>query len=90
MVLRKATDAMLGMKRPDLNYISLNNFEDMKANDFFQCQELLGGKSICDISLNDPYSISIAVERWESMSKTCTGSIINFISKGDNVRRQTF
>jgi len=35
MVLRKATDKMLGMKLPDLNYIIMNNFEDMKNRDFF-------------------------------------------------------
>jgi hypothetical protein len=35
MVLRKATNKMLGMKLPDLNYIIMNNFDDLKANDFF-------------------------------------------------------
>jgi len=50
----------------------------------------LRGKSICEISLNDPYSIQVAVEKWETFSPICTGSIINKISKGDNVRRTTF
>ena len=31
MVLRRASDKMLGMKLPDMNYIIMNTFEDLKA-----------------------------------------------------------
>jgi len=51
---------------------------------------LLRGKTISEICLNDPYAISQAVEKWEEFNKVSTGSIINYISKGDNVRKETF
>jgi len=35
LILRKITDKSMGMRIPDLNYIFLNNFEDIKEKDFF-------------------------------------------------------
>jgi len=32
---------MLGMRTPDLAFITLNDFSDIKKNDFFRHQELL-------------------------------------------------
>lgn len=39
----------------------LTNFKDLKYQNFFKTQELLFGKSMCDIHLNDDASISNAV-----------------------------
>ena len=47
----------MGMRIPDLKYIVMNNFEDLKKRDFFQCQEILEGKSLCDICITDPYAV---------------------------------
>lgn len=39
----------------------LTNFKDLKKDNFFKTQEILFGKSMCDIHLNDDASISAAV-----------------------------
>lgn len=39
----------------------LTNFQDLKKDNFFKTQEILFGKSMCDIHLNDDASISSAV-----------------------------
>lgn len=52
-MLEKLSKKIMNMRMPDLKYIIMNNFELLKVNSFFQSQELLQGKSICDICLND-------------------------------------
>lgn len=90
MILRRATDRAMSMRVPNLNYILLNNFEDIKANHFFQSQELLKGKSMCDICLNDSYSVIVAVDKWESFDKVCEGSVVHEIISKDKVRKDIF
>lgn len=48
-ILRGLQQMVLEMRRPDLEYILLNTFENQKKNDFFKCQEILHGKTFCDI-----------------------------------------
>jgi hypothetical protein len=45
------------MRIPDLEYVALNSFEELQAKNFFQSQEILQGKSICEISLSDCESV---------------------------------
>ena len=89
-MLRRATDKLMSMRIPTLSYIMLKNFDDIKNEDFFQSQELLKGKSICEICINDPYSVTMAVENWEKFSKEQSGSIIHSISSSDKVRKDIF
>ena len=60
-ILRKTWHAMIGLKPPDLQYIILNAFDGLQRQFFFQPQEILFGKSFCDISLSDPESVSAAL-----------------------------
>ena len=53
-VLRQCQLTILGMRTPDLSFITLNEFSDIKRTDYFRPQELLQTKSIIDICLNDP------------------------------------
>ena len=53
-VLKRALDIMLSMRIPDLEYLVLNSFDELKRTDFFRPQEILLGKSICDICLTEP------------------------------------
>lgn len=50
------------MKTIDLAYIALNSFMMLKRKYFFQPQQLLEGKSICDICLNDPKAIEYGLK----------------------------
>lgn len=68
-LLRSAQKLVLNMRRPDLEYLLLNTFESLIVTDFFTCQELLFGKSLCDICLNTPKYIVQALKRWKECDK---------------------
>ena len=63
--MKGAQEIMIEMRRPDLEYILLNTFQNLKENDFFVSQEMLLGKSICDISLSDPRSVREALANYK-------------------------
>lgn len=50
-ILKQSLDTMMIMRIPDLEYVALNSFADLKRKDFFRPQEILLGRSICDICL---------------------------------------
>jgi hypothetical protein len=50
------------MKVPDMEYLILNTFDDIKENYFFQPQYILGGKNICDICLSDATSVQLGIQ----------------------------
>jgi hypothetical protein len=54
------------MRQPDLEYMLLNSFEYLRQEDFFIAQELLQGKSICELCLNAPKYV---IEATEKLSK---------------------
>ena len=49
------------MKIPDLRFILLNTFEDMKKKYFFSQQILLQGKSIFDLNIRDADEVHKAI-----------------------------
>ena len=55
-------EILLAMRKPDLEYVLLNSFESLSKKDFFTPQEILNGKSLCDISLSDPNKIKEGLE----------------------------
>ena len=59
---QKIIAQVLMMRRPDLEYLLLNTFERLRRQDFFIAQELLYGKSICDICLNTPKYVIEALD----------------------------
>ena len=89
-VLRSIQMIMLGMRTPDLEFIALNDFDGVKASDFFRAQELLHGKSIMDICLSDPQSIRQALNTTEFDQEMLQGSIMETICVGDPIRCETF
>lgn len=56
-------DLMMRLRIPDLKYIVLNSFEDLKKKDFFQSQTILKGQSICDICITDQKSVRVATSK---------------------------
>lgn len=95
-VLKWALDTMMSMRIPDLEYLALNSFEELKRTDFFRPQEILLGKSICDICLTEPQSIMKAFEIYDESNKyaptfqRAPGSLMEFITADDRIRRETF
>ena len=75
---------------PDLEYIVLNSFEDLKDKDFFRSQLILQGKSICDICITDQKAVrkATSVEVDGKAYTTLKGSIIEQVIQGDGIRRQ--
>jgi len=53
-IMMQELEILLEMRCPDLEYLVLNSFENLVKKDFFISQEILYGKSLCDISLSDP------------------------------------
>lgn len=52
-VLQMAQEHVLKMRQPDLELMILQQFNDIVKKEFFQSQEILQGKSLCDICLSD-------------------------------------
>jgi hypothetical protein len=93
VVLKQALDTVMSMRIPDLEYLSLNTFDVQKKKDFFRPQEILLGKSICDICLSEPQSILAALEDWKNLKSETSrawGSIIEQLTWDDRIRRETF
>lgn len=61
-ILRHTWSTYLGMRPPDLSYVILNNFGALNEMYYFEPQEILNGKSFCDISLSNTLSVSKALE----------------------------
>ena len=78
------------MRTPDLEFLTLNDFEDIKRSDFFRTQEILFGKSVMDICLSDSDSVRDALNFFNHKNVYNKGSIMEMITKGDQVRRDTF
>lgn len=82
-------ELMLRLRIPDLGYLVLNSFEDLKNKDFFQSQKILQGKSLCDICITDQKSIrkGISEDIDPNEIQILHGSVIENIIAGDGNRR---
>lgn len=54
----------LQLRKPNLSFLLRNNFFAMVKNHFFSTQEVLLGKSMCDICLSEPKRIGEALCEW--------------------------
>lgn len=84
---------IMSMRMPDLEYMVMNTFDDIKDKDFFQQQEILQGKSICEISLTDPRAVVEALEKWQDkpeVSKLSRNSLFEQIVNKDEYRKYLF
>ncbi len=66
MILRKYIEMLLQMRRADLIYIITNKFENLIENDFFTNQQILNGKSICDLCINSPKLLVCGLDQFKS------------------------
>jgi len=60
-MLRSVQENIVEMRRPDLRYLLMNTFDSLKEKHFFVLQEVLKGRSICDICLSDTKTIKEAL-----------------------------
>ena len=82
-VLSYLQDLVLREKTPDLGYMLLRDFNELKQIDFFRSQEYLHGQSICDICLSDPNAIKLSLALDPSTIASLDGSLVVEISRGD-------
>lgn len=81
---------LLAMRTPDLEFLVLNDFDDIKRSDFFRTQEILFGKSVMDICLSDSEAVRDALVHFNVDNEFHNGSIAERMTKGDHVRRDAF
>jgi hypothetical protein len=89
-LLRGATDIILRMRKPSLDFMLMNTFISLKKSDFFSSQEILKGQSICDICLSDPESIKYALKYYDADKLDIKNSVIHELAKGDFFRMDAF
>ena len=65
-ILQNTWHTLIAMKPLDLAYATLNSLTDLKKKYFFQPQQILEGKTFCDICLNDPKSIEEGIKQFKS------------------------
>ena len=76
------------MKIPDLEYLVLNSFDDIRKKDFFATQEILQGKMIGDICLSSAESWIEALLQFRQEWKEIKGCTVEKVISGDRVRRE--
>lgn len=52
-VLEKQSRKLMNMHITDLTYLALNSYETLLKKNFFKSMDILEGKNICDIAIND-------------------------------------
>ena len=92
-LLQRANNKSMAMRLADLKYLVTKTFEDIQRTDFFQTQEILEGKSVCDISITDPKSVSKALQQWPLLSeedRLSKQSCLELITQKDRFRVKLF
>ena len=88
LLLAKAIQIILSARIPDLKFLILNTFEDISKQGFFQAQEILQFKSICDITLLESEAIENGLKDFnDSEDSNLNGSIFNVLTQNDPVRK---
>jgi len=85
-ILRSVQENIIEMRRPDLHYLLMNTFDTLKKNDFFVLQEVLDGRSICDICLSDTKTIKEALNMYDPSHIKIENSIIYEFAREDRMR----
>ena len=68
------------MRIPDLKILILSNYQQQKQQEFFLKQEILLGKSICDLNLNNVDEIQYALDNHHENQERKYYSIIESLS----------
>ena len=85
-MLRSVQENIVEMRRPDLRYLLMNTFDSLKEKHFFVLQEVLKGRSICDICLSDTKTIKEALRIYQPDSIRIENTIIHEFSAEDRMR----
>lgn len=88
-LLIHSNNITIQMEFADLKYILFNNFDILKKKYFFKHQEVLDGRSICQISLSDPQSVEEATKTFSNPSFDDNNLVEHFenLIEGDSFRR---
>jgi len=79
------------MKIPELSYLILNTFEDLRKKDFFKSQEILKGLSFSDIFLSDYPSFRGAIANFiPGKEGDINHTYLHDMLCGDNARKEAF
>lgn len=90
IVLRNMQNMYLQLRKPNFSFILKNDYNKMIANNFFSTQEILLGKSMCDICLGDPKKIGealLAASENTSEKFEIQGTILWDILQNNETRR---
>lgn len=82
-LINKFANKVLTMRIPDLKMLVLSNYQKQKRKEFFLKQEILHGKSICDLNLNNVDEIQQALDIHHDNQERKFYSIIESLSEND-------
>jgi hypothetical protein len=83
-ILNKIQKKIMSMQLAKFEYFVLNDdFEQLMRDEFFQAQEVLQGKTICDICLRLPKEIAKGLQIEEEKFSKIEGSLIYDVCQGD-------
>ena len=77
------------MKIPNLEYIISNSFIEIKQKDYFNSQEILNGKAICEIAFTEPQDLKNALNSgmWCGDLENC---LLSDLIQDSYLRKQIF
>lgn len=83
-VLSKIQRKIMSMQLAKFEYFVLtDDFDQLMRDEFYQAQEVLQGKTICDICLNLPKEIAKGIKLKEEQFSQIDGSLIDEVCLGD-------
>lgn len=83
-VLNKIQKKIMSMQLAKFEFFVLtDDFDKLMRDEFYQAQEVLQGKTICDISLNFPKEIAAGLRLDEKKFSKIDGSLIDELCLGD-------
>ena len=83
-LLNKIQKKLLSMQLAKFEYFVLNDdFDQLMREEFFQAQEVLEGKTICDLCLNFPREIGLGLLQEDSVYSRIDGSLIDEVALGE-------
>lgn len=83
-ILNKIQKKLLSQQLAKFEYFVLNDdFDRLMREEFYQPQEVLQGKTICDICLNFPKEIGNGLRQKQEVYKSIEGSLAHEISQAD-------
>jgi len=84
-ILNKIQKKLLSQQLAKFEYFVLNDdFDALMREEFYQPQEVLQGKTICDLCLNFPKEIAHGLKQKQDVYKRIDGSLIHEVTNNDD------